>query len=345
MKKTLLVFFLSAGTLISKITIAQDFNTAVSYMDYIDKQHEDISKKFLTYNSAVSHGKRARKVENLRTKLLDEVQEARENIGSLPPFKSDKEYKDSTVSFLKLYYNILNDDYEKIVNMQEISEQSYDDMQAYILIKEAVDKKMDEAEEQIHHEEKKFAAKNNVNLIDSKDDISEMMETVGKVNKYYNTLDLVFFKNYKEEQYLWEAINKRNITGIEQNKNALLQYAQTGLSSLDTMKSFQGDNSLITNCRSLLKFYVSEVNDRIGTVSDYFLKNEQFEKMKSDYDNSSEHSKEQVADYNKGVKDINDAVNSYNNVNNQLNQNRRELLDNWNNAVNAYFDAQMPRYK
>ena len=49
-------------------------------MDYIGKQHQDITKKFLSYNSAVSHGKRAKKVENLREKLLDEVQTARENI-------------------------------------------------------------------------------------------------------------------------------------------------------------------------------------------------------------------------------------------------------------------------
>jgi hypothetical protein len=59
------------------LSFAQDFENPVQYMDYINKQQTNISKKFLSYNSAVSHGKRARKVEKLRLKLLDEVQEAK----------------------------------------------------------------------------------------------------------------------------------------------------------------------------------------------------------------------------------------------------------------------------
>ena len=49
----------------------------------------------------------------------------------------------------------MNDDYAKIVNMQEIAEQSYDEMEAYFLLKEAVDKKMKEAEDHLHDEREK----------------------------------------------------------------------------------------------------------------------------------------------------------------------------------------------
>ena len=345
MKKTAFIILIFIGIVWAQKTIAQDFNSAGQYLDYIDKQHEDITKKFLSYNSAVSHGKRAKKVENLRNKLLDEVQEAKENVSSMPPFNKDKAYRDTVVSFFKFYYAVLNDDYAKIVDMQEIADQSYDEMEAYILLEEAVDKKMDEAENHLHTEEQNFAVKNNINLIESKTDLGEMMETVGNVNKYYNNIYLVFFRSFKEEQFLWDAINKKNITAIEQDKNALLKYAQIGLSTLDTMKSFQGDNSLITNCRSLLKFYVTEVNNKIDIISDYFLKNDRFEKIKTDYEDNSSHSKADVDNYNKALKDMNDAINNYNTTNNQLNQQRDGLVDNWNTAVNSYFDEHMPTYK
>ena len=46
---------------------------------------------------------------------------------------------------MKMYYNVLNDDYSKIINMEEIAEQSYDAMEAYILAQEMVDKKPEEA--------------------------------------------------------------------------------------------------------------------------------------------------------------------------------------------------------
>jgi CDP-glycerol glycerophosphotransferase (TagB/SpsB family) len=34
-----------------------------------------------------------------------------------PKFKGDGAYRDSSVSFMKFYFNVLNDDYAKVVNM------------------------------------------------------------------------------------------------------------------------------------------------------------------------------------------------------------------------------------
>jgi ABC-type transporter Mla subunit MlaD len=83
----------------------------------------------------------------------------------------------------------------------------------------------------------------------------------------------------------------------------------------------------------------------MSAVSDYLLKDEQFAKIKSAFDESTTHSKDEVDAYNKSVKDLNDAVNTSNSTNNQLNQQRAELMDNWNNGENAYFDNNMPKYK
>ena len=91
-------------------TSAQNFDNAGEYMGYISQQQENTSKKFMSYASASAHGKKARKVENLRNKLLDEVAGAKANINSMPSYKGSKEYRDTAVSFMKLYYNVLNDD-------------------------------------------------------------------------------------------------------------------------------------------------------------------------------------------------------------------------------------------
>src|ERR1700755_1327276 len=115
---------------------AQDFDNPGEYMQYISKQRENVTKKFMAYASASAHGKKAKKVDNLRTKLLDEVQESRMNISGMPSYKGDKSFRDTTVNFMKLYFNVLNEDYAKIINMEEVSEQSYDAMEAYFLAKE-----------------------------------------------------------------------------------------------------------------------------------------------------------------------------------------------------------------
>lgn len=135
------LFLLLVGIFFLEMTtIAQNYENAGEYMTAIDKQSENITKKFLSYASASAHGKKARKVENLRMKLLDEVQEARMNISGLPSFKGDKAYRDTSVSFMKLYFNVLNEDYSKIINMEDVAEQSYDAMEAYLLAQELVGK-------------------------------------------------------------------------------------------------------------------------------------------------------------------------------------------------------------
>ena len=336
-----LLILVAIGTFVT----AQNFDNAGDYMSYISKQQENISKKFLSYTSASAHGKREKKVEALRNKLINEVDESRMNIGSMPSFKTDKSYRDTAVNFMKLYYNVLNDDYSKIINMEEIAEQSYDAMEAYLMAQEKVNEKLQQSNEKLRLAQTAFATKNNVNLINSQSNIGDMMEEVHQMNVYYHQIYLLFFRPLKQEAYLLEAIEKGNITGIEQNKNALLKYAQEGLEKLTTIKAFKGDNSIAAACKNMLGFYVKEVNDKMAVTSDFFLTKERFETIKKEFEKKSSPGKDEVAAYNKGVSDINKASDVYNKNNQTLNQQRKEALDNWNSAEKSFFDEHTPRYK
>jgi predicted DNA-binding protein len=314
-------------------------------MGYISKMEENISKKYLSYTSASAHRKREKKVEALRAKLINEVDESRMNIGAMPSFGGDKAYRDTAVGFMKLYYSVLNEDYSKIINMEEIAEQSYDAMEAYLLAQEKVNEKLQQGNEKMKQAQAAFAAKNNIKLVNSESELGDKLEQVHQLNTYYHQLYLIFFKPYKQEAYLIEAISKGNITGIEQNKNALLKYAQEGLEKLNTIKPFQGDNSLAMACKNMLNFYVKEVNDKMGTVSDFFLTKERFDKIKKEFEKKSSPNKDEVDAYNKGVNDINKASDAYNQNNQNLNQQRKELLDTWNSTERNFFDQYTPHYK
>jgi hypothetical protein len=341
MKRILLLVLIVAGF----STKAQNLETAGGYLDYIGKQQENITKKYLSYNSAVSHGKKARKVEKLREKLINEVQESRENIASMGKFKGDGEYKDSAVNFMKFYYNVLNDDYSKIINMEDIAEQSYDAMEAYIMLQEAIDKKMDEANDRISAAQKVFAGKNNIHLIDSKDDISEMMKKVSGVNQQYHKIYLIFFKPYMQESYLLTAIEKGNVNAIEQDKNALAKYAQEAVIKLDSLPAFAGDGAVRSACKQLLQFYIKEANEKMKMVSEFFIVKERFESIKKEFEKKDEHSKADVDAYNKGVNDMNASNNAYNSNNKALYEQRSDFLKNWNKAVDDFFYDETPKYK
>ncbi len=345
MKRLLpLVLLLTLVTALQTAT-AQNYDNPVEYMGFIGKQHENISKKYMAYASASAHGKKARKVENIRQKLLNEVQEARMNIAGMPSFKGDKAYRDTSVSFMKLYYNILNDDYNKILNLEEIAENSYDEMEALLNIKDAIDLKLEEGNKKVKEAQSAFAKANNINLVEGEATaLSEKLKKVHSLNKYYNEVYLVFFKPYMQEQSLVQAMDKNNITGTEQAKNALKKYAEESLEKLKTIKSFEGDNSVTSACKSLLQFYIKEA-DAVNIASEFTLAKENFDKMKKDFDKKSNHSKADVDAFNAAVNDINKKSQKFNQTMNDLNKQRSESLNNWNKTVNQFFEEHTPRYK
>jgi hypothetical protein len=314
-------------------------------MGYIGKQQENISKKYMAYASASAHGKEARKVENIRQKLLNEVQEARMNIGSMPSYKGDKSYRDTSVNFMKMYFNILNDDYARVLNLEEIAENSYDEMEALLNVKDAIDLKLEEGNKRVREAQIAFAKAHNVNLVEGEANaLTEKLNKVHDLNKYYNEVYLIFFKPYVQEQSLVEAISKKNVTGVEQSKNALRKYSEEGLEKLKTIKSYEGDNSVTDACKSLLQFYIKEA-DATATISEFTLANENFDKIKTEFQKKSDPSKADVDAYNNAVKDINNKSQKYNQTLNDLNKQRSESLNNWNKTVNQFFDEHTPKYK
>jgi hypothetical protein len=139
MKKALYLLLFLSSICLPK-TKAQDLTVAVEYMSYLSTQHSDIQADYMAYTSAVAHGKSARKVENRRQALIETVENAILNAKQMPAFKGNKALRDSLASCLKLTQLVLNEDYAKILDMEEIAEQSYDAMEAYMLAQDLAQK-------------------------------------------------------------------------------------------------------------------------------------------------------------------------------------------------------------
>ena len=144
-------------------------------------------------------------------------------------------------------------------NMEEIAEQSYDLMEAYMLAKEKANEKLEAASQRQHEVQKKFAVTHNINLIENTDEMSAKMKTADLVMKHYQEVYLIFFKSYKQEAYLMDAVNNKNINGVEQNMNSLQTFSEDGLEKLKELKAYNNDESLSNNRTNCL------IKDRNGT--------------------------------------------------------------------------------
>lgn len=334
-------------SLCSDPIMAQTFKSAGEYMSYIGNQNQEIIKDYLSYTSAVAHSKNARKIENRRKALLLSVKDGSRKIAAMPSYKGDKSYKDSTVAFLRLTYHILNDDYGKIINLEEVAEQSYDAMEAYFLAQDLATEKSNQSFEVLRLVRTNFAYTHGVILTESNNDVlQKKMELNSKISAYHRTLYLLYFKSYKQESYLLDTLKKKDIHAIEQNNNTLIKYSDEALLKLDTMKAFRNDRSLVAACKQAQEFYRRECKDTEAIV-DFFIKEENFNKIKSSMDakKASEKSKTDIDQYNLAVADLNKAVENFNKLNNRLYNERSKSINIWNKVSQAFLDKHTPHHK
>ena len=323
----------------------QKFNDAYSYINYINTQYSKLMEDMWSYTSAVAHGKNARKIESKRNELINTTLKIKEDIAKMPSFQDDESLRDSTVYYLDLGYSILINDYSKIVDMEAVAEQSYDQMEAYILAQEKANEKLDLAGKRLEKEQKEFALKFHITLVEGKDKIGNNLEKANIAFAYYNKVYLLFFKCNKQDMYLSDALNKSDVNAVDQNNNALLKFSNEGLKQLDTLKSFSNDNTLKTSCRQLLDFYKTEASAKIPVLINFFLKKEAFDKIKAAFDAKAQHdrTKEDVEQYNKTLIDYNKSIAGFNNTNKELSKKNEILINTWNQSVQTFLDRHVPK--
>jgi len=330
----------------SVISNGQDTNDAGVYLDQIGTQYNEISKDMMSYSSAASHGKGAKKVDKKRQELITTVKEAERAVRRMRPYQGDSQLRDSVAAYFKLTHLVLLEDYGKIVDMEEIAEQSYDAMEAYLLAKEKAADKQDASRGRVREQQKAFANKYNINIIENQSKLGQKLETTAKVFAYYNQVYLIFFKSYKDEAYLMDAFSKGDVNAMEQNKGALDASAKEGIVKVAKAGVYNNDATLKNSCQQLLTFYQQEASKTSGQVEFYLIK-ENYDKIIKAFDakRQNDRNKADVDQYNKAVNDYNSAVNKYNATNNELNKKRTDTFNAWNRACDTFLDKHIPKYR
>src|ERR1700683_1456556 len=107
---------------------AQNLENAGDYISAVNKARGDMDAKYMQYLSAAAHGRRARKVEKLRQQVLDNITQSRYSTTDLPKYKGDNSLRQGSIDYIQLCYRVFNEDYKKIVDVEELAEQSVDEM-------------------------------------------------------------------------------------------------------------------------------------------------------------------------------------------------------------------------
>jgi hypothetical protein len=321
----------------------QSFKSEVDYLSYFSNQEIVISQRYLSYISETAHGSKLRKIEQKRREVVNALKAVQTNVTKLKPYKGDTLLKRNYETYITILNSVFNEDYGKIVDLEEIAEQSYDQMEAFLLAQEQADAKLNQAQDQFANAFEKYAATNNIRLLDNKSKLEKKMMKIGQANKYYRQIYLVFFKTFKQEAYLLDAIQHKDVNGVEQNRNTLRKYSLEGLAKLDTARAFKSNQTLLQSAKKYLLFAKNEA-DKIIFFNEYTMRTDEFDKVKKAYETSGKNkTKEEIDSYNLAVKNINKAINDYNSDMQQLDKNRTTALNYWNASAKAFFETYIPK--
>ncbi len=340
--------FLIACFCLSYAVVGQPTNSAVEYMQYFASRDQELAKNYLSYMSEVAHGNRARKMEKRRQELLSSIRQVLSDASRAKGFKGDVALRDAFKTYWDILYKVFNEDYHKIVDMEEIAEQSYDAMEAYLLAQEKASDVLREASQKIDPVYNQFAANNNVNIIDNGDTkMEKKLRQVGRTNAYYHTIFLIFFKSHKQEAYVWDAYNRKDINALEQNRTTLIKYADEGLAKIDTIKPLVGDGSLTNACRKVLEFHKREAEKQVPGLSDFLMKSDDFVASQKKFESKPQQKRTQsdIDAYNSAVSNYNAAITASNKTINDANSERDKILTHWNNTVKRFMESHIPKGK
>ena len=317
--------------------------SAIEYLNGIEKESGLIAKATWDYTSTASHSKNVRLIDSKRNQLIKTIDKARTNISKIGAFEGKTTYRDSVLSYLNTNYNVMNNDYAKLMDLDDVKEQSYNDMEAYLLAKKIADEKLDMAIEMVNDQQAKFCAANNINLIADNSELGKKMKVAGTVYEYYNKVYLAFCKPNFQEISLLVAINKKDIAAIEQIKNSLLEYANESNIKLNTIGAFKGDNSIILSTKKLLDFYIEEAQNDVKIYTQYYIEAEKFEKLSKAIEANKKRSQSDVDEYNKALAAFNKLQAEFNATNDRLNNKRTQLIDQYNAKNSAFTDKHVPK--
>lgn len=325
---------------------AQSAEDPGAYMSLLGQKVDAINESTFKYMSAMAHSNSPRKEEGTRQALLTTIENSRREVAAMKPFKSDASLRDSIVAFLKNSYYVINFDYGKLVNMEEVEEQTYDQMEAFFLAQDLASERISASSDRLSETQKAFAERHGVNLVTGPEtELNKKLAKASEVNHYHREIYMIFFKVNKQEQYMMAAIAQKDLNAIEQNRSALELAAKEGLTNLASIKAYNGDASLMEACKQALLFYQTEANSKVKPIAAFYLKEDEFAKVKTAFEakKQSERTQADVDKYNAGINDLNAAAKTSNAAITECNTNRATVVNAWNNTSTKFLDKHVPK--
>lgn len=329
----------------SYISIAQEFTTPLDYLNYISQQQEYLMQKSWDYTHTVAHSKSISKIDKGQKELIRAVEKSLSKIKKMPAFANNSELRDAVVTYLEGNLSVYKNEYQKMIDLKEVTLTSYNALENYLQIRELANKKLDTNLETYRQAQQHFADAFGITLMNVETDLSKKIDKANEVIDYQDQLYLIFFKSLIAEDKLIESFAHEDAALIEKNNEELKKAITEGRKKLIDYPNFEGDNTLTQTVAAIFSFYEEETNTHIPELLNYYQAKEKFEAMDTAIKEmpQSQRTAKVIDAYNKSVKEMNKEVKGFNKTQQKLNTLRSKTLLGWNANTLTFFDHHIPK--
>ncbi len=310
--------------------------------EYLKSVHEKLlpqRKAVYEYLQSVTKSRRTRVVERKRQEMIIAIKKNSEYFKTFIPFNNDNEFKDELQHYLDFEYSILKEDFDKIVDMEQIEALTIDQEEAHQMALDLAFEKLDTCFEQFERAEDAFFARYNIKKSTEKDKMSLAIERANDLIEYYNSIHRIFYKVDKIHRQAHEAVQRKDVVALEQLSVTIVSFADEALEKLSNKQPFEGDNELITATKDLVGFYKKEGLGRIPLNVKFNLDKDRFDEAAKKIQSikSADRTEADVKEYNSAVNDYNKAVKEINKVNSSSTKTHNQMIKRWNDTGEMFF--------
>ena len=312
---------------------------AIAYFGKLTQPLTDFKKANYDYLKTITRTRRIKKIEKQRQKLLKVIDIIKVHVKECGPFKEDNALQSKLQRYSELVYIVLKEDFGKILDMEDIIEQSYDQEEAHQLALDMAVEKLNATFKVLRNAEQDYAEKYQFTLVDKEDKLSRKIEKANNAIDYYNKIHRIFYKVNKQDFYARSAANENDIAALEQHLMTLTSYTEEGLEKLARQTPYNEDNTLLTTAVNLVEFYKHEAEVTYPAVIEFHLLSDRFQKTMKKFNaiKQSDRTKEHVNAYNSEVDKYNKTVKMINKTNKTSIKQNKKLIKLWNKRVDVFF--------
>lgn len=301
-------------------------NKSLKYMKEIQSILNDSKKEVFQYLKVIVKGRNIKKVESKREKLIDKIDSEHEKFLKI----EESKLKQSGLQYLSTLKIVLTDDYAKIMDIEEIAEQSYDNMEAYFTMQEKANEKLHEAWDNFDTAFHRYARANDIKIIESEPDKkSQKIRKMSETLKYSNHIYLIYLKCHYQEKYMLQSMAAEDINAMSQNMDAQKTLLKSSIDKVGALKPFDHDSRMIHATKYLFKFYKDEVEKDFVAIQDFFILKSKYNAAKKNHESLKESDRASNLAFEKISQEFSLGIIKYNETVKRVNLERSKQIKDW----------------